>query len=277
MMKLTMMKIRIKNSVLLIAMLSLISMSSCQSNNKKSAEEKSTPVSVPEANKSTGGDKISLTPLERGKLMDLEKIDFERADLDKLFEKLAYLKSYEMGAYNIKYNGDKPLVIKRFALYNISDMRMIDRYAKRNVDVINKGQMYGDTSTIDRTVPVLGLKDADLRAFGYWGKENIIFNKVFTSSTKKQKLIRLRLQSDELSGVTEKTYHELVELINAKYKNTSAKASPQGDGRADSYEWRMKDKVVQLSFNKDGAMSYITLVHAFINPDTKGYLPEFGN
>lgn len=281
MMKQTMMMIKTKkNSAVLIGLLSLLSMNSCQSNDKdkKGVTVNDTVTSTISSNTaSAASDKISIAPLERGKPVDLEKIDFEHANLDKLFEKLAYVKGYKMGEYNIKYTGDKPLVIKRFALYNISDMRIIDRYAKREVDVINKGQMYGDTSTIDRTVPLLGLKDADLRAVGYWGKPDIIFNRIFTSSTKNHNLIRLRLESDELAGVTEQTYQELIKLLNAKYKGTVAKVDPQGDGRPDSYEWKMNDKVVQINFNRDGNLSHITLINSFINAGTKGYLPEFGN
>ena len=51
----------------------------------------------------------------------------------------------------------------------------------------------------------------------------------------------------------------------------------QGDGRPDSYEWKMNDKVVQINFNRDGNVSHITLINSFINASTKGYLPEFGN
>jgi hypothetical protein len=216
----------------------------------------------------------SSQPLERGKPVDLGQIDFERADLDKLFGRLAYLKNYILGEANKKYLKEKPLAISPFVLFNITEPRTVDRYKKRGTYTLHKGELYADTVAIDRSVPPRGLKDADLRALGYWGDKDILFNQIYTSSTKKNKLIRLRLESDKLPGVDEKTYIKFVSFLKSKYKDKPVKADPQ-DNRPSSYEWRANDRVIQVSFNKDEGFSYMTVIISFLNPATKGLFPEF--
>ena len=258
-------------------------MTSCQSNDKEKVAGRASDSAAADSGvtaapvEKSSATLVPVDPLERGKPADLARVDFQKVDLDQLFVNLAYLKGFRLGEPTIKYNGDKPLVIKKFALYHISDMSVIDRYARREVDVIKKGQLYGDTVTIERSVPLEDMRDPDLRPLGYWGNKDVLFNKIFTSSTKNNKLIRLRLQSDELSTVTEKTYQELVSVLTDTYKGNAPKIHKQGNGRPDSYEWKLNDQNVQISFLKDEGMSYITLMKAFINPDTKGFLPEFGN
>jgi len=218
----------------------------------------------------------SKVVLERGKPIDLDKINFQQADLDKLFAKLAYVKSFKLGEDHIKYTKDQPLVIHPYILYNITEPRIVNRYAKKEAYTISKGQLYADTVMIDRSVPLIGMKDADLRALGYWGAKDILFNQIFTSSTKNNKLIRLRLESNGLQGVTVATYKNLLAFLKAKYKHTPVKVHPQGD-RESSYEWRTKERVIYISFNKDEELAYITMMVSFINADTKGLLPEFGH
>jgi hypothetical protein len=215
-------------------------------------------------------------PLERGKPADLGQIDFEQADLDKLFGRLAYLKNYILGDANKKYLKEKPLVIAPYVLFNITEPRIVDRYTKRETYTVHKGELYADTVAIDRSVPLRGLKDADLRAVGYWGDKDILFNEIFTSSTKKNNLIRLRLESNELPGVTEKTYSKLISFLKAKYKDRPPKVDAQ-DNRPGSYQWRTNDRVIQASFNKDGNLSYMTVIISFLNPATKGLFPEFSH
>ncbi len=221
-------------------------------------------------------DHILTTVLERGKAIDLSQIDFQKADLDQLFAKLAYVKNFKMGEDNLKYTKDQPLTIHPYMLYNITEPRIVERYEKRESYLIKKGQMYADTVLIERSVPIIGLKDADMRTFGYWGQKDIIFNRISTSSTKKNKLIRLRLESDALKGVTEKTYQNLFEMLKNKYKTTTVKVEPQ-DNRPNSYQWKTKDQVVYLMLNKDEDLNNITIMVSFINANTKGFLPEFGH
>jgi len=218
----------------------------------------------------------SLMVLERGKPVNLEQIDFPKADLDKLFARLAYMKNYKLGEANKKYTKDNPLVIRPFVLYNITEPRTVNRYINRETYTINKGEMYGDTVLIDRSVPLRGLKNADLRALGYWGDKGILFNQLYTSSTKRNKLIRLRLESNEIAGINEQTYNRLLAYLKAKYKSSPMKPEPQNN-RPSSYEWRTKDRVIYISYNQDGALSYITVIISFLNAETKGFLPEFGH
>ncbi len=218
----------------------------------------------------------AITALQRGKPVDVDKINFEKANLDKLFARLAYMKNFKLGEATMKYTKDKPLVISRYLLYNITEPRIVNRYTKRETETITKGQLYADTVMIDRSVPLIGLKDADMRPLLYWGDKDMVFNQVFTSSTKKNKLIRLRLESNELKGVTEQTYNKLFDFLKAKYKNGTLKVEPQDD-RPNSYQWRTADRVIYISFNKHGELAYITVMMAFINADTKSFLPEFGH
>ncbi len=244
-------------SSLLIVLLSLMANSSCNSSAKQM-------------------DHSLTTVLERGKAIDLYQIDFQKADLDQLFAKLAYVKNFKMGEDNIKYTKDQPLTIHPYILYNISEPRIVERYEKRESYLIKKGEMYADTVFIERSVPIIGLKDADMRTFGHWGQKDIIFNRIATSSTKKNKLIRFRLESDALKGVTEKTYRTLFELLKNKYKTTTVKVEPQ-ENKPNSYQWKTKDQVVYLMLNKDEDLNNITIMVSFINADTKGFLPEFGH
>ena len=244
-------------SSLLIVLLSLMANSSCNSSAKQM-------------------DYSLTTVLERGKAVDLSQIDFQKANLDQLFAKLAYVKSFKMGEDNIKYTKDQPLTIHPYILYNITESRIVERYEKRESYLIKKGQTYADTVLIERSVPLIGLKDADMRSFGYWGQKDLVFNRISTSSTKNNKLIRLRLESDDLNGVTEKTYQTLFELLKNRYKTTKVKVEPQ-DNKPNSYQWKTKDQVVYLMLNKNRDLNNITIMFSFINADTKGFLPEFGH
>ena len=215
-------------------------------------------------------------PLKRGKPVDLAQINFQQVNLDKLFGSLAYVKHYLLGDENKKYLKDKPLVIAPYVLFNITEQRIVDRYAKRESYIIRKGEMYADTVAVDRSVPLIGMKDPDLRVLGYWGDKEILFNRIYTSSTKKNKLIRLRLESNKIPGVNENTYQKLISLLKARYKGSQVKVDPQ-DNRPSSYQFRISDRVIQLSFIKDEGNSYITVIISFLNPDTRGLLLQFGH
>jgi len=214
--------------------------------------------------------------LERGKPIDLAKVDFQKLNLDNFFAKLAYSKENIMGVDKHTNTKDAPLSIKWFTLYNITEQPLLERYKKRENHVIKKGGPYGDLFGIDRTAPLLGMRNPDLRSFGYWNIKEISFNSIYTSSTPTNKLIRVRLQSGNLHNGGLKEYNTLLADLKVKNKGATFKEQPQSTG-VTNYEWWAKDKVIQLSFGKSEDSNFFELAIAYINPDTKGYLKEFGN
>lgn len=214
--------------------------------------------------------------LERGKAIDLSKIVFQSTDLELLFSKLPYAKEEKLGPGNKTNTKDNPLLIKWFTLYNITDQPLLARYKKRESYVIQKGATYGDLYSIDRTAPLLGLKNPDLRPFGYWGGKEVAFSRIYTSSTPQNKLIRIRLESGNLHNGGIKEYQALLQTLKSQFKGAKFKEQPQTDG-VPHYEWRANDRIVELSFAKADDANFYELHIAYLNSSTKGYLKEFGN
>jgi len=214
--------------------------------------------------------------LERGKTIDLAKVDFQKLNLENFFSKLAYIKENKMGANKHTNTQAQSLNIKWITLYNISEKRLLDQYKEVENYTIKKGERYGDLDLVERRAPLLGMKNPDMRSFGYWNSKEILFSSIFTSSTPTNKLVRVRLQSDNLHNAGLKEYNELFKRLRAENKNAEFKEQPQSDGIS-AYEWYTKDKVIQLYFAKSEDSNFFELAIAYINPDTKGYLKEFGN
>lgn len=214
--------------------------------------------------------------LERGKPIDLAKVDFQKINLDNFFAKLAYSKENIMGIDKHTNEKDTPLSIKWFTLYNVVEQPLLERYKKRENRVIKKGEAYGDLFSIDRTAPLLSMRTPDLRSFGYWNTKEVSFSSIYTSSTANNKLIRVRLQSGNLHNGGLKEYNALLADLKAKNKGATFKEQPQSTG-VTNYEWWAKDKVIQLNFGKSEDANFFELAIAYINLDTKGYLKEFGN
>ena len=243
---------RNKLKTMLVLALLLISMSSCKS------------------------DGIINIALERGKPIDLAQIDFQKLDLDNFLAKLAYAKESKMSTDKHVNTKNETLNIKWFTLYNITDNQLLERYKKRENYVIKKGEAYGDLFSIDRTAPLLSMRNPDLRSFGYWNSKEISFNSIYTSSTPNNKLIRVILDANNLHNLGQKEYIVLFQSLKKQFKDAEFKEDPQSNG-VPSYQWTLKDKVIQLYFSKVEDLNSFTLKIAYINPDTKGYLKEFGN
>jgi hypothetical protein len=214
--------------------------------------------------------------LERGKPIDLTKVNFQKLDLDKFFSKLAYVKENKMGTNKHTNIQAKPLNIKWFTLYNITEKRLLDQYKDMENYTIKNGEKYGDIDFVERRAPLLGMKDPDLKGFGYWGSKEISFSRLYASSTPANKLIRIILETDNLHNSGEKEYYVLVEVLKKQNKEAKLQEDPQSNG-IPSYTWTTKDKVIQLYFSKADDLNSFTLKVAYLNPDTKGYLKEFGN
>lgn len=214
--------------------------------------------------------------LERGKPIDLTKVNFQKLDLDKFFSKLAYVKENKMGTNKHTNIQAKPLNIKWFTLYNITEKRLLDQYKDVENYTIKNGEKYGDIDFVERRAPLLGMKDPDLKGFGYWGSKEISFSRLYASSTPANKLIRIILETDNLHNSGEKEYYALVEVLKKQNKEAKLQEDPQSNG-IPSYTWTTKDKVIQLYFSKADDLNSFTLKVAYLNPDTKGYLKEFGN
>jgi hypothetical protein len=214
--------------------------------------------------------------LERGKPIDLAKVDFQKLNLDNFFAKLAYSKENIMGTDKHTNTKDEALNVKWFTLYNITDKPLLERFKRREYRVINKGEPYGDLLSIDRTAPLLSMRNPDLRSFGYWNTNEILFSSIYASSTANDKLIRIRLQTGNLHNSGLKEYNALLANLKAQNKGATFKEQPQSTG-VTNYEWRAKDKVIQLNFGKSEDSNFFELAIAYLNSDTKGYLKEFGN
>ena len=240
-----------KFKVILCSVLCLISMSSCKS------------------------DEGNLV-LERGKPIDLAKVNFQKLDLDKFFSKLAYVKENKMGANKHTNTQAQPINIKWFSLYNITEKRLLDQYKDVANYTIKNGEKYGDIDFAERRAPLLGMKNPDLRGFGYWESKEILFSRLYASSTPSNKLIRIILETDNLHNSGEKEYYALLEVLKKQNKDAKIEQDPQSNG-IPSYTWTTKEKVIQLYFSKADELNSFTLKIAYINPDTKGYLKEFGN
>jgi hypothetical protein len=130
--------------------------------------------------------------LERGKPIDLARVDFQKLNLDICFSKLAYIKENVMSPDKHTNSSNKPLIIRPYFLYNITEERLLKRYEQKEVDTIEKGEIYGDLHRIERRAPLLDMRNPDTRSFGYWGSAEILFSSIFTSSTPANKLIRVR-------------------------------------------------------------------------------------
>ncbi|MCX2450349.1 hypothetical protein OQX61_03605 [Pedobacter sp. PLR] len=204
--------------------------------------------------------------LERGKPIDLAQVDFRKLDLDKFLAKLAYVKRNRMTPNKHINTGTEPLIIKPFFLYNITEERLLKRYEQNEVDTIKKGEAYGDLYFVERRAPLIGMKDPDLRSFGYWDSKTIMFNELYTSSTAANKLIKIRLQTANLHNTGLKEYNALFQLLKAHNKAATFKEQPQSTG-VTNYEWLGKDKVIQLNFAKADDSNFFELIIAYLNPD----------
>ncbi|WP_132530928.1 hypothetical protein [Pedobacter psychrotolerans] len=240
-----------KLKIFLCSVLCLISMSSCKS-------DRITPV------------------LERGKPVDLAQVDFQKLNPDNFFAKLAYVKENKMGANKHTNSRNEVLSIEWFTLYNITDQRLLNQYKDVENYIIKKGEMYGDLDFVERKSPLIGMKDPDLRSFGYWTSKEIMFSRLYMSSTPANKLIRVILETNNLHNSGEKEYNTLLEVLKKQNKKAKIKMDPQSNG-IPSYSWTTEEKVIQLYFSKADDLNSFTLKIAYINPDTKGYLKEFGN
>ncbi|MCX2451712.1 hypothetical protein OQX61_10610 [Pedobacter sp. PLR] len=136
--------------------------------------------------------------------------------------------------------------------------------------------MYGDLNFVERRAPLFGMRDPDLRSFGYWDSKEIGFSQLYASATPANKLIRIILENQNLHNGGQKEYNALFEVLKKQNKTATLKVVPQSDG-IPTYTWTTKDKVIQLYFLTIDDLNAYTLKIAYLNPDTKGYLKGLGH
>lgn len=223
--------------------------------------------------------------LEYGSPTDLEKIDWEKQNLDNLFSKIVYSKKITYKKSDSVYTGKNPLKIQWYFNYNVVSSLPANQIDGNHFKIIQSGENFLKPYQIYRTY--VGVSNEALEkkgAFGYYMDKKITFNKVETISSGKEDLALIRfnteIENDSKKALEE--YNILKDILSKKFKDM--KMSVNSLNEYPIYEWKSDQKKVKItlskgelsSLNKDDQSSKeiytIFLEIIFYNDKTKEYL-----
>lgn len=189
--------------------------------------------------------------LEYGNPVDLEKIDWEKQDLDKTFSKIVYAKDINYKKSDSIYNGTKPLKVQWHFNYNADTAFVANRIDDDHFEIIQPNEKLLKADEIYRTyVGVSNEKLEKKGAFGYYIDKNITFNDLETISSGKEDLALIRfgtdIENDSKNALAQ--YNTLKDVLSKKCKDM--KMSVNSLNEYPIYEWKSDKQKYKIAISK---------------------------
>lgn len=190
------------------------------------------------------------TALEYGKLINLEKIDWEKQNLDKLFSEIVYEKIINFKESDSIYKGNKPLKIQWYFNYNVNSDLSANQIDESHFKIIQPNENYLKPRKIYRSY--IGVSNEELQkkgSFGYYGDKSITFDKLETISSGNENLALIRFNGDidNPKQAIEK-YNTLKKILEKKFKDY--KFSSNILNEYPIYEWKSSNQKIKISLDK---------------------------
>lgn len=189
--------------------------------------------------------------LEYGKPIDLEKIDWEKQNLDNLFSKIVYSKKITFKKADSIYKGSKPLRIQWYYKYNTDTTLYANKIREDYFELIQPNKNFLKPYEISRTY--VGVSNDELEstgAFGYYSEKSITFDKIETISSGKDNLALIRFNTDIENNPKKalEQYNLLKNVLSKKLKGF--KFSTNSLNEYPIYEWKSDKQKFKISLLK---------------------------
>lgn len=189
--------------------------------------------------------------LEYGNPVDLEKIDWEKQDLDKTFSKIVYGKKINYKKADSIYQGTKPLKVQWYYNYNVDSNFYANKIDNDHFKIIQPNEKFLKPYKVDRTY--VGVSNETLEkkgAFGYYIDKNITFKDLETISSGKEDLALIRFTTD-IENNPKKVlaqYNTLKDVLSKKCKDM--KMSVNSLNEYPIYEWKSDKQKYKIAISK---------------------------
>lgn len=211
--------------------------------------------------------------LEYGKPIDLEKIDWEKQNLDSLFSKIVYFKRITFKKADSIHKGAEPLRIQWYYNYNTYSTLYANKIDESHFEIIHPNDSLVKPYKIYRSYVGVSNKALESKgAFGYYIDKTLVFNKIETISSGKEKLALIRLNTDIKNNSKKalEQYDLLKEVLSKKLKDFELSVNSLNEYPI--YSWKSDKQKFKTSLLKTGQNHTIFLEIIFYNDETKEHL-----